>query len=253
MTITPEQRAAWRKVAEAARPGPWSAVPYLYDDGGDERVRVSSPDDGDDYNLAEGVLRADARHIATFDPPTVLALIAAHEEALTALEAAHKCEALCNDVERERDHLFVALEAKTAEVDEARKYRALPHGYVWQDYYSPDEVIAIRREVEFAIETAERERDEARAALKAKDSYVGDLEEQIQHIKSLWRATGRTEADQHRRADRAEAVLERVRAVRSFAPECDKYDDNEPITCGWKRTVQRIDAVLEALERADRD
>lgn len=42
------------------------------------------------------------------------------------------------------------------------------------------------------------------------------------------------------------AALERVRAVRSFAPECDKYDDDSPIVCGWKRTVQSIDAALEA-------
>ena len=63
---------------------------------------------------------------------------------------------------------------------------------------------------------------------------------------SLWRATGRAEADAHRRADRAEAALERVRAVRGYAPECDKYDDDSPVVCGWKRTVQSIDAALEA-------
>ena len=72
--------------------------------------------------------------------------------------------------------LIAALEAKTAEVEDARKYRTLPPGYVWQDYYSPDEVIVIRREVEFAIETAERERDEARAVIEQVRKEAEDME-----------------------------------------------------------------------------
>ncbi|UJQ86415.1 hypothetical protein WOJTEK_86 [Gordonia phage Wojtek] len=46
-----------------------------------------------------------------------------------------------------------------AELDQARRFRSLPDGYVWQDYYSPDEVIRIR-------EGIEAERDAALATLQ---------------------------------------------------------------------------------------
>ena len=52
---------------------PWQVKPYLY--GSDERVRVTSPDDGPDFNTAEDVLPADAE------------LIAAAPKLLAALEA----------------------------------------------------------------------------------------------------------------------------------------------------------------------
>lgn len=55
-----------RKVAEAATPGPWTLI------GGGEYLTpiglMVAPDDG-------GVWPEDATHIATFDPPTVLALL----------------------------------------------------------------------------------------------------------------------------------------------------------------------------------
>ncbi|OHU08782.1 hypothetical protein BKG73_17350 [Mycobacteroides saopaulense] len=35
-----------------------------------------------------------------------------------------------------------------AEVEQARSYRSLPPNMVWQDYYSPNEVIALREEIE---------------------------------------------------------------------------------------------------------
>ena len=69
-----------REVAEEATPGPWEAKPYLYgvQDG---RIRVTSPSDDNEYNLVETVLPENAAHIATFDPPTVLALIDRVEKA----------------------------------------------------------------------------------------------------------------------------------------------------------------------------
>lgn len=62
-----------RKVAEAATPGPWEVA----DEGYDERYVYDSasgqmcwtPDLPGHWSLA------DATHIATFDPPTVLALL----------------------------------------------------------------------------------------------------------------------------------------------------------------------------------
>lgn len=53
--------------------GPWAVEPYLLST--DSRVRVTSPDDGPDYNTAEGVLPSDAE------------LIAAAPKLLAALEA----------------------------------------------------------------------------------------------------------------------------------------------------------------------
>lgn len=61
-----------RKIAEApgVRPGPW----HVYDRGIGYEVR-----DENDYELTGGMRetfdKADATHIATFDPPTVLALL----------------------------------------------------------------------------------------------------------------------------------------------------------------------------------
>ncbi|MDV6309931.1 hypothetical protein [Gordonia amicalis] len=58
----------------------------------------------------------------------------------------------CPDCRRIVDRLL-------AELDNARRFRSLPDGYVWQDYYSPDEVIRIRTEIE-------AERDAALATLQ---------------------------------------------------------------------------------------
>lgn len=69
-----------RKIAEQATPGPWEAKPYLYGVQGGA-VRVTSPSDDDRNNLAEDVLPDDSLHIATFDPPTVLALLSRLEQA----------------------------------------------------------------------------------------------------------------------------------------------------------------------------
>lgn len=52
-----------------------------------------------------------------------------------------------------------------AEVERLSSYRSLPDGYVWQDYYSPDEVIRIREPLEAEVDQALEERDQARAAV----------------------------------------------------------------------------------------
>ena len=75
--------AQLRGVAEEATPGPWEAKPYLYGVR-DGRIRVTSPSDGNEYNLVETVLPENAAHIATFDPPAVMGLI----DRLEAAEAA---------------------------------------------------------------------------------------------------------------------------------------------------------------------
>ena len=115
--------------------------------------------------------------------------------------------------------LIDALEAKTAEAD------------YWQNSWN--------REDGYRID-AERERDKALAEV-----------ERITESRNEWASRMMELASETQRAGRAEAALERVRAARAGYPECDKYDDDSPVKCGWMRTVQSIDAVLEALERAD--
>lgn len=43
---------------------------------------------------------------------------------------------------------------------------------------------------------------------------------------------------------RAEETIAAVRAARANHPECDVHDADDPVTCGWKRAVQDIDAAL---------
>jgi hypothetical protein len=66
--------------------------------------------------------------------------------------------------------LLAAFEDALAELDNARRFRSLPDGYVWQDYYSPDEVIRIRTEID-------AERDAALATLQ----QVREWAEQRRH------------------------------------------------------------------------
>ena len=164
--FTKEKLAELRAVAEAATPGPWVFdPPGMWGDEDDiPQSAVRQIDSGsitwDDHG-GEVFKPEDAAHIATFDPPTVLALIA-------------------------------ALEAKTAEADDL----AADPGHKAAKY---------------------------------------------------WKWWQREKA----RADRAEDALERVRESRAGHPECDKYDEGSPVSCGWKRTVQSIDAALQAIEGAD--
>ena len=56
----------------------------------------------------------------------------------------------------------------------------------------------------------------------------------------LWRIIGENVEGRLK----AQAALERVREARSNHPECDRHDESDPVTCGWKRTVQDIDLAL---------
>ncbi|MER2134172.1 MAG: hypothetical protein ABS910_05765 [Arthrobacter sp.] len=62
---------------------PWQVEPYLHSMY--DRVRVTSPDDGPDFNTAEDVLPADAELIAA--APKLLAALEAVEAEAAALDA----------------------------------------------------------------------------------------------------------------------------------------------------------------------
>lgn len=209
-------------------------------------------------------------HEATY-PPTVLSLIAALEAKTAEVEGCKQrfsCDGGCSygdgpqeecslhgrnprelweaigGLARERDEARAEVEALQAwQAQTVRRVRDTVAGEHYAMLVVEDIPNADYGEL---IDTLVEQRDDARAALKAKDSYVGDLEEQLQHIKSLWRATGRAEADEHRRADRAEAALERVRALhrkrRAYA------DDWDTCTCGYGSHPCPTILALEAGE-----
>lgn len=49
---------------------------------------------------------------------------------------------------------------------------------------------------------------------------------------------------QAERADAAEAKLAAIRDALSDAPECDLYDGDDAISCGWKIDMQTVRAIL---------
>jgi len=60
-------------------------------------------------------------------------------------------ELVCTTVDLVRE-LLDALDAAHAENEQLRSYKSLPVGMVWRDYYSPDDVIKIRRPLDDEIE-----------------------------------------------------------------------------------------------------
>lgn len=52
------------------------------------------------------------------------------------------------------------------------------------------------------------------------------------------------------RARAAEATLERVREAIARHPKCDRYEDSDPVSCGWKSAYA---SVLWALEGGSDD
>ena len=45
--------------------------------------------------------------------------------------------------------------------------------------------------------------------------------------------------------ERLRETLATVKAITVGTPECDKYDDKSPVTCGWKFDLQRIKEVVK--------
>jgi len=133
---TNEMHEAWRErdvvdldlsvlrgIAEAATPGPWNAVEgVIWDKDGTQvpQASVTTPSKcltWDDHG-GDVFDPADATHIATFDPPTVLALLARLE---VAEEHVRGRKSEVADLERERDALAAEVERlKLVHVGQAR-------------------------------------------------------------------------------------------------------------------------------------
>src|SRR5690606_34404356 len=79
--LTPERLAELRRIAEAATPGPWRLRnDPRYDDVPPDRFVIASAERDHIAETTQGGSFTDedlanARHIATFDPPTVLTLL----------------------------------------------------------------------------------------------------------------------------------------------------------------------------------
>jgi hypothetical protein len=77
--LTQEQRAELRAKAQAATRGPWMVLPPVIIGGNND---VATPHDGERHrSIATRALPENAAFIAAADPPTVLALLDALEEA----------------------------------------------------------------------------------------------------------------------------------------------------------------------------
>jgi len=72
--LTPERLAELRRIAEAATPGPYEVV-GLAGYGGPYALRMPHRSGRTWYGVEGIKRREDAEYIATFDPPTVLALL----------------------------------------------------------------------------------------------------------------------------------------------------------------------------------
>lgn len=64
-----------------------------------------------------------------------------------------------------RHELLLEVDRLTADLDVARHQRSLGPGMVWQDYYSPDEVVRIRTELEEENDRLRKVLTQAEAAL----------------------------------------------------------------------------------------
>ena len=110
MTLNLEDLEA---VARAATPGPWTYKPTIL---GLPNTTVMAGDDQMGYMGVGHFLAPNATHVATFDPPTVLALIAKLREAEAVIEAARESEARTK---------FIAWGRKPTHEDSSHTWRIL--------------------------------------------------------------------------------------------------------------------------------
>ena len=138
------------------------------------------------------------------------------------------------------------LERRRDELLESEAYAAgiieLLRGMVDGEAFDVCEEFTEQRHSSVApITTVRRERDEARAEV---EQAHADMSTRWEHSDHLGAKYHRLWIRDKQRAEKAEAALDRVREARSNHPECDRYDESDPVTCGWKRTVQDIDLAL---------
>lgn len=89
------------------------------------------------------------------------------------------------------------------------------------------------------LEAAEREREKHRA----------DLKEWEEHGAPAWTDAKQELIDEQRtRAAAAEAKIARIKEAVSGHPECDRYDEDDVISCGWKNAYASVVRALQESE-----
>ena len=48
--------------------------------------------------------------------------------------------------------------------------------------------------------------------------------------------------------DAPTTALDKVRAALANHPRCDRHDDDDPVTCGWRRAVEDVQAALDGAD-----
>lgn len=96
------------------------------------------------------------------------------------------------------------------------------------------------------IEVLHAENEHLRNAWRRADKEATDA---LRHVAILQEALARKPYqsdldDADLRVEAAEATLSRLREVLAGHPECGVHPDDDPITCGWKRAVYDLRAVL---------
>lgn len=117
------------------------------------------------------------------------------------------------------------------------------------------ELTLIVRDLADALEAATRERDDlatrlseylcdSTGGLLSKTGY--DVRTMVAHTEEYYdrvHAEERKEVEAER--DSAVAAIERIREVVSGHPECDRYEEGDVISCGWKSAYASVVAALD--------
>lgn len=98
------------------------------------------------------------------------------------------------------------------------------------------------------LEAAERERDAfERNSRGLETSLAGQNELLRVNLKTLAAAEAQVQ-EEKARAEAAEAKIARIKEAVSGHPECDRYDEDDVISCGWKSAYASVVRALQESE-----
>lgn len=139
--------------------------------------------------------------------------------------------------EAERDQLgnaaFAAYCAAGGDTDTARN---------WQEFFRPITLPAWSEVVEREVRQAIRDEEEE-AETQAGIAAIRTAERDSWHQAALTATAGESRAERER--DEARGKLDKVREAVTAELECLLHDKDDPVQCGWKRTVRDVLAILD--------
>lgn len=236
--ITPDERAEWRALADAATEGPWRRGWYA--GVVEPKSRLMTAHDGYNHCLAEYLTEADAEFIAaarTAVPRLLDALDAAEAEvarlsaafetvqasAHEAAQAAKAWEAQAHKALDQRDEARAKAERLRAAVSPA-----------WDED-------TVRAEAKDAITALESDYDFESGHFPDEDAYAGAVLAVVRrHLPVSGESRAQVQAE----------ALAPIRAALHAHPRCDVHPDGEVPACGWKRAVADVQAALDGDHRA---